>query len=244
MVIQRYVRSAWPVVVCLVLLVAACEDKARIKSQEDRLAYSIGYSMGKNIQATLAEREDSPSVEHLLAGIRAAMQGSSDVMTDEEMLGILSDHAKVAEERAQQRMEQAAEDAKEAGDQYLAQNEDRDGVMALPSGVQYSVLEAGDGIRATIKDTVLAMYVGRFIDGTVFEETYESGEEIYFPVKRVIPGWQEVLMMMPVGSKWEVAVPSDLAYGKRGTPTIPPNSRLVFDIEVLGIKGKTVDVVE
>ena len=242
MSIRKIISNTWAVAVAALLAVVACEDKARIKTQEDKLAYSIGYSMGKNIEATLDQRGDRPSVDHLFAGIRAAIQGSSDVMMDEEMLAILGEHQKAAEDKAQQDAIAAMEEALKSGAAYLEGNKDRAGVNTLPSGVQYKVLEAGDGIRATKDDTVLAHYVGRYIDGKEFEGTYEADEPIYFPVQRVIPGWQEILQLMPSGSKWEVTVPSDLAYGERGTPTIPPNSTLIFEVELLGIKGKTVDV--
>ncbi len=238
---RKGIRNSWAFAVAALVLVAACEDKAQMKTQEDRLAYSIGYSMGKNISTTLEERGDKPSIVHLVAGIRAAMVGSSEVMTDEEMLGILAEHQTAAEEKATQDAIEAAEESQKAGAAYLEGNKDRPGVNELPSGVQYKVLEAGDGIRPTMDDTVLAHYVGRFIDGEEFEGTYEADEPIYFPVKRVIPGWQEILQMMPSGAKWEVTVPSELAYGKRGTPNILPNSTLIFEIELLGIKGKTID---
>jgi FKBP-type peptidyl-prolyl cis-trans isomerase len=93
-----------------------------------------------------------------------------------------------------------------------------------------------------MEDTVLAHYVGRYVDGEEFEGTYEADEPIYFPLKRVIPGWQEVVQLMPVGAKWEVTVPAALAYGEKGTPDIEPNSVLIFEMELLGIKGKTIDV--
>ena len=102
MSIRKGITNSWAFAVAVLVLIAACEDKARIKTQEDKLAYSIGYSMGKNIAATLEERGDDPSSDHLVAGIRAAMQGSSDVLTDEEMLGILAEHQKAMEEKAEQ----------------------------------------------------------------------------------------------------------------------------------------------
>jgi FKBP-type peptidyl-prolyl cis-trans isomerase len=240
MSIKRLINNSWAVAVSAILLVAACEDEVRIRSQEDKLAYTIGYSMGKNIQITLEQRGDSPSQEHMLAGIRAAMQGSSLVMTDEEMLGILTEHRKASEEKGKQAAEAAAEEALKAGAAYLDENGQRQGVNALPSGLQYKVLAAGDGPRASMQDTVRAHYVGRFITGEEFEGTYSQGQPVDFPLQHVIPGWQEALQLMPSGSKWEVSVPSELAYGKRGTPNIPPNSTLVFDIELLGILGKTI----
>ncbi|MEE2754458.1 MAG: FKBP-type peptidyl-prolyl cis-trans isomerase [Candidatus Latescibacterota bacterium] len=242
MFIRRIFANSWAVVVAALLLVTACQDQARLKTEQDKLAYSIGYSMGKNIQSTLESRGDKPNVDHLMAGIRAAMRGSSDVMADEEILGILGVHQEAAEEKARKDALLANAENLKAGTAYLEGNKDRAGVSVLPSGVQFKILEKGDGIRPTKHDTVLAHYVGRFINGEEFEGTYEKGEPIYFPLSRVIPGWQEVVQMMPVGSKWEVTVPSELAYGERGTPTIEPNSTLIFEMELLGIKGKTIDV--
>jgi FKBP-type peptidyl-prolyl cis-trans isomerase len=241
MFIRWTFRNTWAVAVSLLILAAACENKVRIRAQEDKLAYSIGYSMGKNIEATLSERGDDPSDDHLVAGIRAALAGSSDVLTEEEMLGILTEHQQVAEEKARERAIAENEENLKAGEAYLQGNKDRSGVNTLPSGIQYKVLEDGDGIRPTMDDTVLAYYVGRFTDGEKFEGT-EANEPIYFPLKRVIAGWQEILQLMPVGSKWEVSVPAELGYGERGRPDIPPNSVLIFEVELLGIKGKTVDV--
>lgn len=239
MSIRKTMKNTWAVAAAAVVLIAACEENVRIRSQEDKLAYSIGYSMGKNIEATLESRGDKPSVDHMLEGIRAAMQGSSDVMSEEEMLAILEEHQKATEARMQEEAEAAAEEALAAGNAYLEENRQRDGVRALPSGVQYKVLESGDGPRATMQDTVRALYVGRFIDGQEFDS---SVDPVDFPLTHVIPGWQEALQLMPVGSKWEVTVPSELAYGNRGTPGIPPNSTLVFDIELMGILGKTIGV--
>ena len=242
MLICKRITQSWAVAVAALVLVAACEDKARIRTQEDKLAYSIGYSMGKNISSTLEERGDKPDVELLVAGIRAAMQGSSDVLTDEEMLGILGGHQEVAEAKAQEDAIASMAENLKVGQAYLEGNKDRAGVKVLPSGVQYRELEPGDGPRPTMEDTVLAHYVGRFVDGEEFEGTYEADEPIYFPLKSVIPGWQEVVQLMPLGAKWEVTVPADLAYGDRGTPNIEPNSVLIFEMELLGIKGKTIDV--
>ena len=240
MSIKKLISNTWAVGIGALVLIAACEDEVRIRTQEDKLAYSIGYSMGKNIDMTLTERGDRPNNDHLLAGIKAALQGSSAVMTDEEMLGILTEHQKESEEKAQKEAEAAAEEAFKAGAAYLDENGKRDGVTTLPSGIQYKVLNAGTGIRASMQDTVRAHYVGRFIDGQEFDGTYTQGQPVDFPLQHVIPGWQEALQLMPSGSKWEVTIPSELAYGKRGTPNIPPNSTLVFDIELIGIIGKTI----
>ena len=124
MFIRWTFRNTWAVAVSLLILAAACENKVRIRAQEDKLAYSIGYSMGKNIEATLSERGDDPSVDHLVAGIRAALAGSSDVLTEEEMLGILTEHQQVAEEKARERAIAENEENLKAGEAYLQGNKD------------------------------------------------------------------------------------------------------------------------
>ena len=120
---------------------------------------------------------------------------------------------------------------------FLAENKSKDGITTLPSGVQYKVVMEGKGKKPTAKDSVVAHYRGALIDGTEFDSSYSRGEPATFPVTGVIPGWQEILPMMPVGSKWQVFIPSELAYGTRGAgANIGPNETLVFDIELLEIK--------
>lgn len=121
---------------------------------------------------------------------------------------------------------------------YLETNKTKDGVTVTESGLQYRVLEAGDGAQPTAEDLVTVHYAGRFIDGTEFDSSYKRGEPIEFPVGRVIPGWVEAMQMMHVGDKWELTIPSELAYGPRGAgDVIPPNSTLVFEVELLGVRS-------
>ena len=126
---------------------------------------------------------------------------------------------------------------KKAGEEFLAKNKSNEGIVTTASGLQYKVLVAGTGAKPKATDTVDCHYEGRLIDGTVFDSSYRRGQSAQFPVNGVIPGWVEALQLMPVGSKWQLYIPSELAYGEYGAgETIEPNSTLIFDVELLGIK--------
>jgi FKBP-type peptidyl-prolyl cis-trans isomerase FklB len=140
------------------------------------------------------------------------------------------------------KMEIVGEANKKEGDAFLAANKTKQGVVALPSGLQYKVLKEGAGPKPTAADTVVCNYKGTLLDSTEFDSSYKRGQPATFPVGQVIKGWTEVLQLMPVGSKWEVFIPSDLAYGPRGPGqgggAIGPNATLIFEIELLSIQGK------
>ena len=128
---------------------------------------------------------------------------------------------------------------KKEGDEFLAQNKTKEGVVTLPSGLQYKILKEGTGPKPSVSDSVVCNYKGTLIDNTEFDSSYKRGQPATFPVGQVIKGWTEVLQLMPVGSKWQVFVPSDLAYGPRAPGgTIGPNATLIFEIELLSIQGK------
>jgi len=131
----------------------------------------------------------------------------------------------------------AAEKNKVAGDKFLEGNSAREGIVVLESGLQYRVVESGAGESPTETDTVVVHYRGRLLDGTEFDSSYSRGEPAEFGVGQVIPGWQQALQLMPVGSKWEVWIPASLAYGTEGTGGIGPNETLHFEIELIEIKG-------
>jgi FKBP-type peptidyl-prolyl cis-trans isomerase FklB len=136
-------------------------------------------------------------------------------------------------------MQQVAENNRKEGEAFLAANKTKEGVVTLPSGLQYKVLTAGTGPKPTAADTVVCNYRGTFINGTEFDSSTAHGEPSTFPVGRVIPGWTEALQLMPVGSKWQLFIPSNLAYGQKGAgDDIPPNTTLIFEVELLSIQEK------
>jgi FKBP-type peptidyl-prolyl cis-trans isomerase len=137
--------------------------------------------------------------------------------------------------------QQAIEKNKKAGEAFLAANKEKPGVVTLPSGLQYKILQPGSGPKPTASDSVVCNYRGTLVDGTEFDSSFKRGQPATFPVGQVIKGWTEALQLMPVGSKWELFIPSDLAYGERGTNGGPigPNETLIFEVELVSIQAKS-----
>jgi len=143
-------------------------------------------------------------------------------------------------QKQMQMQEAAAAENKTKGDAFLAENSKKDGVVALPDGLQYKVLTTGQGKKPAESDTVMCNYKGTFLDGTEFDSSTQAGKPVPFEVKNVIPGFKEVLQLMPVGSKWQVFIPSSLAYGERGAGNvIGPNATLIFEIELVSIQANS-----
>src|SRR5580698_976132 len=214
-----------------------------LKTQKDKASYAIGLNIGKSMH------KDSVDVDTaiLLRGLRDGLAGAKPLLTDDEaratMVALQADLRKKQEEK----MAVQGEANKKEGDAFLAENKTKDGVVTLPSGLQYKILTEGTGPKPTASDTVVCNYKGTLIDSTEFDSSYKRGQPATFPVSGVIKGWTEALQLMPVGSKWQLVVPSDLAYGERGQgPDIGPNATLIFEVELLSIqpkdKGKDQDI--
>ena len=197
----------------------------------------VGYAIGAQIGAQLAMTKDDIDSKALISGLTDAMSGTALKLTDQQM-----QEAKVAfqtkvQEKAQKEMTKLAEANKAEGEKFLAENKTKEGVVTLPSGLQYKVVQAGTGATPTAADTVVTHYTGTLINGQVFDSSVQRGEPATFPVNGVISGWTEALQHMKVGGKWQLFIPAELAYGERGAgQTIAPNSTLIFDIELLEIK--------
>ncbi|MBR5210895.1 MAG: FKBP-type peptidyl-prolyl cis-trans isomerase [Paludibacteraceae bacterium] len=193
----------------------------------DKLSYALGMSMASNMKQSGL---DCINVDDFASAIKSVFNGEKMQMTPEEAQNAINEFF------AKQKTEVMSKN-KKAGEEFLAQNKSKEGVQTTASGLQYKVLVAGTGAKPKATDTVDCHYEGRLIDGTVFDSSYRRGQSAQFPVNGVIPGWVEALQMMPVGSKWQLYIPSELAYGEYGAgETIEPNSTLVFDVELLGIK--------
>jgi FKBP-type peptidyl-prolyl cis-trans isomerase len=206
-----------------------------LKTPKDKASYAIGMNIGKGLH------KDSVDVDPaiLLRGLKDGMAGGKTLLTDDEaktaMVAIQADLRKKQEAK----MAIAGDANKKEGDEFLAQNKTKEGVVTLPSGLQYKILKEGTGPKPSASDSVVCNYKGTLIDNTEFDSSYKRGQPATFPVGQVIKGWTEVLQLMPVGSKWQVFVPSDLAYGPRAPGgTIGPNATLIFEIELLSIQGK------
>ena len=191
----------------------------------DSVSYAFGVVLGNNLKN---ESIDGLDLEILKKGIEEVLNGTATL--DNAAAGqMVNAHMKKAAEAK-------GENNKIAGEKFLEENKKKEGIITLESGLQYQVITEGTGPKPTAEDKVKTHYHGTLIDGTVFDSSVERGEPISFPVKGVIPGWTEALQLMPVGSKWKLFIPSDLAYGARGAGgKIGPNTTLIFDIELISI---------
>jgi FKBP-type peptidyl-prolyl cis-trans isomerase FklB len=209
-----------------------------LKTQKDKFSYALGMNLGKNLHQQSVEVD--PNI--LARGLKDALTGSKTLLSDDEARATLT--AAQAEVRAkqQERMQAAGATNKKEGETFLAANKTKDGVVTLPSGLQYKTLTAGTGPKPTASDTVVCNYRGTLINGTEFDSSYKRGQPATFPVGGVIKGWTEALQLMPVGSKWQLFIPADLAYGDRGAGAdIGPGATLIFEVELLSIQGKNQD---
>jgi FKBP-type peptidyl-prolyl cis-trans isomerase FklB len=198
----------------------------------DIVSYGIGMQIGGRLKADGAE----VNLELLVAGLRDALAGGESRYTDAQLDAAFAAYSREMQAREQARAMTLGADALKAGKAFLAANAAKPGVTTLPSGLQYTVLRPGQGASPKATDTVRVHYEGTLIDGKVFDSSVQRGEPATFPVNRVIPGWTEALQKMKVGDKWQLVIPAELAYGERGAgQDIPPNSVLVFEVELLGI---------
>ena len=221
----------------------AADPAPALKDQKDKVSYSIGMDIGRNIKGQNLDL----NVDALAAGIRDAIGGGKTALTDEEAKEVMMAYRNEMQAKRQSMAKEQGDKNKKDGETFLAENQKKEGVkthtVKLPSGtnavLQYKVLTAGTGPKPSTNDTVITHYRGTLIDGTEFDSSYKRGEPATFPVTGVIKGWTEALLLMPVGSKWQLFIPSDLAYGERGAGRqIGPNATLIFDIELVGIQDK------
>jgi FKBP-type peptidyl-prolyl cis-trans isomerase FklB len=206
-----------------------------LKTDKDKASYAVGLNVGKSLQ------RDSIDVDpNIVAqGMKDALAGGKVLMTDDEAKAAMVALKAAARKNQEAKMAQAGEANKKEGDAFLAVNKAKEGVVTLPSGLQYKILTVGTGPQPTASDTVVCNYKGTFLDGKEFDASSKHGGPSTFPVRGVIRGWTEALQLMPVGSKWQLFVPADLAYGPNGYGgVIGPNTALVFEVELVSIKAK------
>jgi len=207
-----------------------------LKTQKEKASYAIGMNIGKNLKRDSVEVD--PAV--LYRGLKDAFAGNKVLMTDEEAKAALMALQTEVRAKEEAKVKAAGVENKKTGEAFLAANKTKEGVVTLPSGLQYKIIKEGTGPKPTAEDTVLCHYRGTLVDNTEFDSSYKRGEPLKIPVGGVIKGWTEAIQLMPVGSKWQLYIPSDLAYGERGAPGSPigPNSALVFDVELISIEPK------
>jgi FKBP-type peptidyl-prolyl cis-trans isomerase len=207
----------------------------KLTTQKDKLSYAIGMNIGGGIKQDTVDVD--PNV--VARGLKDVLTGSKPLMTDDEAKAVLAALRNEVTAKRAAEMKRVGESNKQAGDQFLAANKTKEGVTTLPSGLQYKVLKEGTGAKPNATDTVDCQYRGTLIDGREFDSSYKRGQPATFPVNGVIKGWTEALQLMPVGSKWQLFVPADLAYGERSPGSeIGPNATLIFEVDLLSIHGK------
>jgi len=209
-------------------------DKVELKTQKDKVSYAIGMDVGNGLKKN--DVDVDPDI--VAKAIKDVLAGNKPLMTDDEVKLAITGLQKDLQAKQQERAKALGEKNKKEGEDFLAKNKAKDGVKTLPSGLQYKVITAGKGKTPKASDTVTVQYKGTLVDGTEFDSSYKRGQPATFPVSGVIKGWTEALQLMKEGSKWQLAIPADLAYGAGGTPGGPigPNAVLIFDVELVSIK--------
>jgi FKBP-type peptidyl-prolyl cis-trans isomerase FklB len=203
-------------------------------TEKDKQSYAIGLSVGKNLTRDMIDVEP----KFVLQGIQDELNKAKPQLTDDQIKQIMVALQGEVQKKVEAKRAADLVKNKKDGDAYLAANKNKPGVVTLPDGLQYKILTTGTGAKPAATDTVVVNYRGTLIDGTEFDSSYKRGTPATFQVGRVIKGWTEALQLMPAGSKWQVAIPSDLAYGERGQSTIGPNSTLIFEVELMSIQPK------
>jgi FKBP-type peptidyl-prolyl cis-trans isomerase len=211
----------------------ASANPAELKSENDKVSYSLGYNYGQYLK----QRSVEVDFDLFLTGLKDGSAGKEGPLTESEVKEVLANFSKELRAKQEAKNKELAEKNKKEGEAFLAENSKKPGVTVLPSGLQYKVITEGTGETPKATDRVTVQYRGTLIDGTTeFDSSYKRGKPWECSVNGVIKGWTEALQLMKVGSKWQLFVPSNLAYGEAGSRGIPPNSALIFEIELLGIK--------
>jgi FKBP-type peptidyl-prolyl cis-trans isomerase len=237
---KPFIVTAVGLGVAVASAVAAGQDAAKgsapveLKDLRDKASYSIGQNIGRNLKGQSVDVD----ADLLARGIKDALTGGKALLTDEQMHEAMQAFQKQMMDKREETLKAAGEKSKKEGEAFLAANKTKPGVTTLPSGLQYKVIKEGTGKTPKATDRVSAHYRGTLIDGTEFDSSYKAGRPLEIDVNGVIPGWTEALQRMKVGSKWQLFIPSNLAYGPNSPPgsNIPPNATLLFDIELLGVQ--------
>jgi FKBP-type peptidyl-prolyl cis-trans isomerase FklB len=224
-------------ILTLALLLISCQNNAQenveLKTRKDSVSYAIGFNIGQNFKTQKIDID--PAI--VAAAMRDLMNDAEAKLTEEESQQVWMSYQQELMAQQQKEREESGVKNLDAGKKWLADNKGKDGVVTTASGLQYKIIKMGEGAIPTKDDKVKVHYRGKLIDGKQFDSSYDRGEPAVFPITGVIPGWTEVLQLMPVGSKWEVYIPSELGYAERGAgQDIGPNATLIFDVELLGIE--------
>ncbi len=222
---------------CMALVVspACAKEKTELKTQKEKTSYAIGMNMAANLKTNAIDID----VDALVQGIRDSLAGKKTILTEDEAHEMIMALQKDIQAKMREKAQAQADKNKKEGEEFLAKNKEREGVKTFPDGLQYKIITEGKGKSPLATDMVTVNYRGTLIDGTEFDSSYKRGRPATFPVNGVIKGWTEALQLMKEGSKWQLFIPSSLAYGERGAGgTIGPNSTLIFEVELIKVEAK------
>lgn len=222
-------------------LVAGCkkdeakkDDSAKLATLEQKVSYIIGNNMAQSLQKNSIALDN----DAFMLAVNDVKAGTASRISEEEMGKVMQEMQQKVAAKKEEEQKKLSETNKAAGEKFLTENKAKEGVQVTSTGLQYKVITAGNGVKPKATDTVSVHYVGKLVDGTEFDSSRKHGDQpVTFPVNGVIPGWTEALQLMPQGSKWEIYIPSDLAYGPAGQGPIPPAATLIFEVELLDVKA-------
>ena len=214
--------------------VAVAEEgaAAKFENNDAKIGYAFGVMFGQRMRNELGNID----LDQFADGMKTALNGEPQLMSDEEIAQTLSEYQREMQQKQIAELQKQGEENKKTGEAFLSENKNKEGVVTLESGLQYKVLTEGKGPQPGASDSVTVHYTGSFINGEVFDSSVERGQPATFPVNGVIAGWTEALQLMPTGSKWQLFIPSDLAYGPNGNRSIGPNETLLFEVELIEVK--------
>jgi len=223
-------RSVFALIILAVLITGPVMAQD-LTSDKGKLSYAVGWDIGQDIQRRGAEFD----VEAVIAAVRDSSAGKDPQVPAEEMTAMLTELQQRVRQEQLEAFEKLSAENQKASEEFLAANLSKNGIVALPSGVQYRIIEEGDGARPGMESTVRVHYRGSKTNGLEFDSSFARGVPEEFPVNSVLKGWQEVLPLMKTGSTWQVFVPPELAFGARGNQPVGPNEALIFDLKLIEI---------
>jgi FKBP-type peptidyl-prolyl cis-trans isomerase len=208
-----------------------------MQSRKDKISYAFGVDLARDIQ----RQKDEVNVDLMMRALTDTLAGKPLVMTDEEVKATLKKFEEEQKHDYEHAKSMIGERNKREGETFFSENAKKDGVVTLPSGLQYKILKQADGKKPAIDDQVVCHYRGMLVDGTEFDSSYKRNEPVTLPVRSIMAGWTQALQLMPVGSKWQIVIPPQLAYGEKIVAGLGPNATLIFEVELLSIKDKSQD---
>lgn len=221
--------------VAFLTVAVAAQDASELKTQKEKFSYALGMEMGAGFRKQVLDLD--PAI--FAKGLAESFNGAKTMLTEDEMRAVLVNAQEEYKKKQAALREEKAQATLREGEKFLAENKNKEGVVTLPSGLQYKILKQGKGDKPEIDEKVVCNYRGTLLDGTEFDSSVKHNGPATFPVRGVIKGWTEALQMMPAGSKWQLFVPPYLAYGQDGAgQMVPPNATLIFEVELLSVKEK------